>query len=844
MIKPVVWRCLVLTCLAFALVSCSTAAPKSSLFQQFVVARKLGQRHTLPDYSYAGYRRSERAVPEVTAASHKAFDVTAFGAVADDGKSDRDAVLAALAAAHRHDGPAVVLFSPGTYLLSEKADLGKPPIVINRSHIVLKGSGVAKTSLVFTESPLFGKPLIQIRSSSGKSDYWRGDRMLPGKVVKQLDLFAVEVSDPSGMEPGMQVNLNARMIAQSPSTKEFFAPHEVPKGIFERHGGKLTDIFELHVIQSVVGNKVTFAEPIHLEVPYHEEIVIRALDNTVEECGIEDLSLVGNYRHQFKHHSGARFGEDYRMIALDHVFHSWVRRVRFVDYSQAIRTWLCGFNTFSDILLEGNAGHMSITSSSSYGNFFAYIREYADTHHGLGVSRSGVNSVFLRCVQYASMEAHCGYPRATLYDLNEGRFTPRGGGAKFFPMHDKGLAFWNWRVTEPGTFDFWPLGKAYGYFLRPVVVGLHGEPFEIPDQETDLAAYESPGTPVTPDSLFEAQLADRLGALPEWLHEASESFERVSRHSGLRIQEPTDHSTHPLGRPIKVDLALRPGMDQKHVVKAELLASNTSRWDGFQPVGNTDGSRLRIPFAPPQAGVWVLKAKLTNSRGEISFSDPVTIYCGKPSNAEPVAIAKASMIPGKKKAALYGDFKRKGGGEAGTLKGSKVLAAKPEDAPTHTIEQDYAKELQAFYRRYGQDEMKAIVDSPENTTEAALFFDGDLSVASGKLYDWRGTLVQAQFPAKRRINRLEIHWQNGVPGNPIRLELQTSNQLPDCWYSVVNDEPLWEPSVVRIGGTLIRQPLPGKRVSTLYFPERNVQAVRLLFTSCPNEVTELRFYGP
>ena len=135
------------------------------------------------------------------------------------------------------------------------------------------------------------------------------------------------------------------------------------------------------------------------------------------------------------------------------------------------------------------------------------------------------------------------------------------------------------------------------------------------------------------------------------------------------------------------------------------------------------------------------------------------------------------------------------------------------------------------------------MDNRENMRASEVLFDNDLTTSVNDLYSYQDTLVQARFSSKRRINRLDIHWKNGVPRKPVRLEIQTSDN-PAAWYSVVNDEPLWEFSVGRVGGTLRSEILPEGEVTTLYFPERSTQLVRLLFSSFPNEVTELKFYGP
>ena len=818
----------------------TSAHSEESLFEAYLRSLSQGEKSVLPDYSHAGYHRSEKPIPETSRTSHRFFDVTDFGAIPDDGKSDRDATVNALVAAHQYNGPAVVFFPEGNFRLFEDSDFGKPPLEIRRSGIVIKGSGTGTTQLEFTETHLPTRPLITMRSSSGEEDYWRGDQDLRTSVTRQHDSFSVDVSDASQLEPGMRINLTAEMDPRSDEAKRFFCPHDVPKGILDRakrNGGKLNRMMEIHEIAKIDGTRVTFTAPIHLELKAHTNIRVYRLDEVIEECGIEDLSLRGGWRGQFKHHNGSRYGEDFLMIGMDRVFNSWVRRVRISEFSFAIRTTMCGFNTFSNILLEGNAGHNSITSMGSYGNLFAYIREQTDTHHGLGVSRSGTNTVFYRCVQYKSMEAHGAFPRATLYDLNEGGFEPRGGGATFFPMHDKGLTFWNWKVTTPGTFDFWPEGKPYGYFLNPVIAGLHGEEFAIPDIEKDILVFETPGRKTSPESLFDAQLENRLGELPTWLADASEEFESVSRHSRVEIISPTNHSSPSSSL---VRMALPDGLDREQLRKLELHASNSNLYDGFELVGEVDLETLETDFKAEKPGIWILRAKLTNRRGEVSHSRPITIFIGDPSKLSKVPVSESAMIPAKDKAELYSEFVNKGGGEAPRLKGSESLASRNKNQPAHEIEDSYREELHSFYTHFGRTRFRKSLDDQR----ASSLFDGETQLPGTNLSSYQDTLVQARFPSPRKVCRLDIHCLGKVPKKSVRFEVQGAVN-PEAWLSVVNDDRLWEPSIARLGGTLRKEPLPGSgHTTTLYFPERQLSSVRMLFTSFPKGVAELEFYGP
>jgi hypothetical protein len=654
------------------------------------------------------------------------------------------------------------------------------------------------------------------------------------------------MDDASELKPGMRINLNAQMEVESANAREFFAPHKIPAGVMgtaKNKDGMLTDIYELHEIASVDGNQVRFGEPIHLDPAYYENIAIYRITKTLEECGIEDLSLSGNFLMQYKPHGGSRYGEDFRMIDFNRVYNSWVRRVRISDFSSSISARLCGLNTFSDILLEGNSGKRPITINNSYGTLCAFVREYTGSHNGLGVGDSAAGTVFYRCGQQRSVGANGNHPRATLYDLNEGRPAAARFNAKGLPAHDKGLTIWNWKATAPGQFDFWPAESQHTRFLPPVIAGLHGETFEIHDIETDLLAFESPGKKTEPESLFEAQLEQRLGRLPVWLAETRDAFEAGSRHAGAAITSPANHSEH-RQRSLQINLKWHGKVDTELIENITLYASNTSLWEGFKPVGNVDPETMTITFKVPEAGVWALKVRVLNKRSEVSVSKPVTLFAGDPSKLRQINVGETSMIPGKEKAELYRKFVRLGGGEAQTLWNSKVLNGRDTRKPIHTVEKEYREELHDFYRAFGKKEMKALIDARQNIDASQLFFDDNTGIAANNLSS-DDTLVQAEFTSKRNVSRLDIHWKYGVPDQPVRLEIQTTSEMPEAWYSVVNDDCLWMPSAARFSGTLTEETPPGENnISTIYFPTRQARAIRLLFSGFPNEVTELRFFGP
>ena len=115
---------------------CYGQAPE--IWQDYLEDKSNGVIPELNDYSFAGYHFSEKDIPDVDGWTH--FNVVDFGAVADDEAFDDDAIQAAIDAAEDHNGPAVVFFPPGRFMVSDNNNTSEY-IEISRDSIVLKGSG-------------------------------------------------------------------------------------------------------------------------------------------------------------------------------------------------------------------------------------------------------------------------------------------------------------------------------------------------------------------------------------------------------------------------------------------------------------------------------------------------------------------------------------------------------------------------------------------------------------------------------------------------------------------------------------------------------------------------------
>ncbi|MDC1105600.1 DUF4955 domain-containing protein [Prolixibacteraceae bacterium] len=498
----------------------NTKAQECKTWDKFLHQKKNHQETDLPDFSYAGYHRGERGIPD---ADYKVFDVTKYGAKPNDKKSDRKAVIKAIRAAEKN-GSGIVFFPPGEYRLQEKKD-STTPISIKGDRIVLRGSGSGEggTKLYFAHDlpptnpkKLWTCPYLIEFSAKGKDTYISNvlNDLKKGENTVEL-LSASELKENQWVYIRLS-NTDTELIEHEMCgchvDKSWKSINET-KGIF---------IKEYHQIKSIDGNKVTFYEPVmhKVESKYNWKFYTFA---SIEEVGVEDLSFVGNWKENFVHHKNALHDGGFSAVKMGRVVNSYMRRCSFHDFNRIAHISSSSNVSVVNCLITGTPGHSSIGSSASSRVFLGKINDQSSQWHAPGVAGATMGTVIwrVRYTDQTSFEAHASQPRATLFDCVEGGFfLGRAGGARQnLPNHMEDLILWNFKETDTAEqgFEFWSSKTWFWKLLPPTIVGFHGAgtTFEASQVKID----ESHGTPVQPESLYEAQLELRLGKLPEWLVE-------------------------------------------------------------------------------------------------------------------------------------------------------------------------------------------------------------------------------------------------------------------------------------------------------------------------------------
>ena len=503
---------------------------------------------------------------------YKVYDVTDYGADGSDDVSDREAFMNAVAAAagefaltddkkaYRTANPknngvnAVIYFPPGRYILHSEADneddgsAASPSKIIRvrGSNIVLKGAGMDETVLVMKdpnlpedENRMYSSPtMLEFKHDSAP------EKLTDVTADAPAGTFQVQVASTSGIKTGDWVclwlkNNDSDLIAQElyPYSAQSYMTDILNEGV---------QVMEYHRVAGISGNTLTFNEPIMKAVEAKWNWEIRSYPH-YENIGIEDLAFEGNAKDRFDHHLSWEDDGAYKPVDMIRLTDSWMRRVRFTSVSEACSIVSCANVSAYDIEINGTRGHAAVRSQASSRVFIGAVTDNAsgyamDTeghdvtgnfldragqYHAVGVSKQSIGAVLWRnrWGDDSCFESHATQPRATLIDCCTGsmRRWRQGGDDAQMPNHLSDLVIWNFNNTTDTDYEgldafiWWDTGSRWWKILPPVIVGFHGNPIRFDESSGQVKYMESNGNPVSPGSLFEAQLEHRLGYVPGWL---------------------------------------------------------------------------------------------------------------------------------------------------------------------------------------------------------------------------------------------------------------------------------------------------------------------------------------
>ncbi len=225
----------------------------------------------LHDFSYAGYHKGERPIPEVDGPIYDVVDD--YGADPSGQRDSTTAIQAAIDAASANGG-GVVYLPAGDYL-------SKTGVTLKKSGVVLRGAGPEATRLLFADFESqkqwhiliagFENPMVETALAEDGSQL--------SKVI--------EVDDARGFEVGDDVDLGWVI------TDPFIEEHGMA-GTWKAHNGKWMTFFRANVVSidlEAGPNRIELDVPLRYQAKVRDGAMIRRRTNYIEECGVENLSL-------------------------------------------------------------------------------------------------------------------------------------------------------------------------------------------------------------------------------------------------------------------------------------------------------------------------------------------------------------------------------------------------------------------------------------------------------------------------------------------------------------------------------------------------------------------------
>lgn len=451
----------------------------------------------VPDFSYAGYGSGLEEVPQAAGTILRVDD---FGAVPDDEVDDSQAIQAALQKARTMEGPVVLRFSAGRYIITDI-------LKINRSHFVLQGAGRGKggTTLIFP------RPLAMMENTSALdelrayirkynkrqrqkpqnldvlfSEYsWSGgflwvarDNARPAPylkafdppIIKAADIRSgergrrqVSVADAAALQVGdvLQIHWFNKDGENGALIKEIYQSDAIKVG---SHHWTFPDrplVRQMVEIESISGNEVTFKQPLLHPVSDAIPAQLSRWEH-LTHVGIEDLHFEFPNAPDFGHH----VERGYNAIYLTSAYDSWVRNIRITNADSGILTYDTANTTISNIETRGERqAHYTVHIGNAHNVLVQDLTVFNRSRHSISLNTQATKCVYSGVHLYTDpvLDQHAGSNHQNLFENVTAYISPKrtptgwayplydGSGARYWqPGHGAFNTSWNIHVIVEG----------------------------------------------------------------------------------------------------------------------------------------------------------------------------------------------------------------------------------------------------------------------------------------------------------------------------------------------------------------------------------------------------------
>ncbi len=262
-----------------------------------------GEGRFLADFSYAGYKNGEQAIPDAPPGA--LYDVRSYGADPTAALDSTAAIQGAITAAGAAGG-GVVWLPAGSYRCDGV-------LTIDRSYVVLRGAGADKTYVYFTRS----QGMSYASHLTLRGTVTAGPQLPLAKDAAAL-ATRVQLDDASSLQVGDDVSVGFTI------SPEFIAEHQMTD-IWTVFAGKWKPLFRRRIVaidKGTVPHTVTLDVPLRYPVKRRDQAALQKESGYLSGCGVEQLSLSNAVKW-----TAAWAENQVHVLALQGVKDGWVRGV-------------------------------------------------------------------------------------------------------------------------------------------------------------------------------------------------------------------------------------------------------------------------------------------------------------------------------------------------------------------------------------------------------------------------------------------------------------------------------------------------------------------------------------
>ena len=295
------------------------------------------QGRFLHDFSYAGYHAGERPLPMGTA---NVIDVTKPPYNADPhGKADATAAIQSALDAAAGAGGGVVYLPVGTYLVSPK-DKATFALQLAGDQVVLRGAGADRTFIYCDSLEMRAKTVILVKPQT--PIWWESDGYPKVPLVQDLlkPTSVIPVADAGVFKKGdlilVRSDITQRFIDELGMTGVWKTGGKYPAGLIYCRRVTAVD-----AVAKTIGVDVPLRG--FLRVADNARIMMPKAGRLLSESGLEDFSV------GMKQHPGGRLDEDYENKLTEVTAGYAMHRATAITLDSVENCWIRGVNSYRPV---------------------------------------------------------------------------------------------------------------------------------------------------------------------------------------------------------------------------------------------------------------------------------------------------------------------------------------------------------------------------------------------------------------------------------------------------------------------------------------------------------------